>query len=226
MANAACDPWAAATPITGQLPETTRRLRIKPPEKIIAVATHLDEELCAAGGLLAAMAEAGVIVHVLAVTDDDGTATLSAPALAVNSANDLTAAMSELVGFTDPADLSVVTPWERDSHPDHDLVGGVARRVTSAYQVRLLSYLIAGWRATSPTALPQSSVRYFALPIALRKRKDQALRHLAPPAPAAPHDPGQQGPTHPLALDHCGPQAARGTQHGGSERDYSSHGLR
>jgi LmbE family N-acetylglucosaminyl deacetylase len=50
------------------------RLRVGRPRTVVVVAAHLDEELCAAGGLLASLAAAGVDIRVLAVTDGDGTA--------------------------------------------------------------------------------------------------------------------------------------------------------
>jgi hypothetical protein len=48
----------------------------------------------------------------------------------------------------DPEGPTVVAPRQRDDHQTTDLVGRVADRVSGAYQVRLLSYLLAGWRAT------------------------------------------------------------------------------
>jgi LmbE family N-acetylglucosaminyl deacetylase len=40
---------------------------------VVVITTHLDEEVCAAGGLIAHLARRGADVEVLAVTDGDGT---------------------------------------------------------------------------------------------------------------------------------------------------------
>jgi LmbE family N-acetylglucosaminyl deacetylase len=48
------------------------RLRLGRVRTVVVAGAHLDEELCAAGGLLSSLAASGARVRVLAVTDGDG----------------------------------------------------------------------------------------------------------------------------------------------------------
>lgn len=68
-----CDVLQAARPRVSGMP-----LPALPPlvttrcSRLVVVNTHLDEDVCAAGGLIARIAERGVPIHVLAVTNSDG----------------------------------------------------------------------------------------------------------------------------------------------------------
>ncbi|NMH99675.1 PIG-L deacetylase family protein [Pseudonocardia acidicola] len=191
------------------------RLRLRRWRTVIVVAAHLDEELCAAGGLLASLA-GHADLRVLAVTDGDGgtprrldraaaqrlrrrraklaaayqhlglgSATryrLSLTSGAVAAAeHDVVAAISELLGFADPAGLLCLAPWSGDGHPDHDAVGRAATLACQAYRTRLASYLVTPWEQPGFPDLPVNRVCRFLLPEVLRTRKNQALAHLISP---------------------------------------------
>jgi LmbE family N-acetylglucosaminyl deacetylase len=74
-----CDVWRAATAPDRSDPAWARALGGVPPltlarcRRLVVVATHLDEAAAAAGGLVAALADRGVTVDILTVTDGDGT---------------------------------------------------------------------------------------------------------------------------------------------------------
>jgi LmbE family N-acetylglucosaminyl deacetylase len=74
-----CDVWRAATAPDRTDPAWARALDGVPPlrllrcRRLITVATHLDEVVAAAGGLVAALADRATTVDVLTVTDGDGT---------------------------------------------------------------------------------------------------------------------------------------------------------
>jgi glycosyltransferase involved in cell wall biosynthesis len=68
-----CDALRAARPRGDGLPlPALPRLRTARCRGLVIVNTHLDEDICAAGGLIARVAERGAPIHVLAVTDSDG----------------------------------------------------------------------------------------------------------------------------------------------------------
>ncbi|WP_300018469.1 PIG-L family deacetylase [Pseudonocardia sp.] len=73
-----CDVWRAASVVDGadgpwaeRLPDVAP-IRIRRGPRVVVVSAHLDEELCAAGGLLVRLAAAGPTVDVLEVTGHDG----------------------------------------------------------------------------------------------------------------------------------------------------------
>jgi LmbE family N-acetylglucosaminyl deacetylase len=75
--RAACDLWGAALGVR-QAPQWAAALAGTPSlqtwrcRRVVVVATHLEEELCSAGGLLARFADRGVAIDLLAVTGGDG----------------------------------------------------------------------------------------------------------------------------------------------------------
>jgi LmbE family N-acetylglucosaminyl deacetylase len=78
-----CDTWRAATPVSdldggldGGWAESLRQAAPLPTHlcrDVVVITTHLDEEVSAAGGLIAHLADHSADVEVLAVTDGDGT---------------------------------------------------------------------------------------------------------------------------------------------------------
>jgi LmbE family N-acetylglucosaminyl deacetylase len=68
-----CDALRAARPRGDGLSlPSLPRLRTARCRGLVIVNTHLDEDICAAGGLIARVAARGAPIHVLAVTDSDG----------------------------------------------------------------------------------------------------------------------------------------------------------
>lgn len=71
-----CDVWSAATEPEARerfLLDGTPTLRTGSCQRLVVVTAHLDEDVCAAGGLIGRLAERSVPIDVLAVTDGDGT---------------------------------------------------------------------------------------------------------------------------------------------------------
>jgi LmbE family N-acetylglucosaminyl deacetylase len=77
--------------------------------------------------------------------------------------HDVTAAVSELVGFGDPRGLWCLAPWELDGHPDHDAVGR-ATAACSAYRLPLLRYPIAAAERIRSAAPAKQQVHQLSLP--------------------------------------------------------------
>lgn len=66
-----CDPWLAAVAGHGRFTGAPA-LPLADVRRCVVASAHLHEEICAAGGLMATLAEAGCAVEALAVTDGDG----------------------------------------------------------------------------------------------------------------------------------------------------------
>lgn len=66
-----CDPWLVAVAARGRFTGAAA-LPVADVRRCVVATAHLHEELCAAGGLMATLAEAGCAVEALAVTDGDG----------------------------------------------------------------------------------------------------------------------------------------------------------
>jgi LmbE family N-acetylglucosaminyl deacetylase len=163
--------------------------------RLVVVVAHPHEELCAAGGLLHDLVVHGVPVSVLVVTDS-GASSLDAPYRAMGlsgvrryrlglaaghveaAEHDVTAAVSELVGFGDPRGLWCLAPWELDGHPDHDAVGRATATACSAYRLPLLRYPIAAADRIRSAAPAEQQVHQLALPASVRRRKRRALIRL------------------------------------------------
>jgi LmbE family N-acetylglucosaminyl deacetylase len=69
--SGSCDPWLVAVAARGRFTGAPE-LPLPDVRRCVVLTAHLQEELCAAGGLMAALAEKGCAVEVLAVTDGDG----------------------------------------------------------------------------------------------------------------------------------------------------------
>jgi len=191
-----CDPWqvaaAAAGPEAGA-PE--RPLWMPNCRRLVVVVAHPHEELCAAGGLLHHLVLHGVPVSVLVITDS-GASYLDASYHALGLSgirryrlglargyveageHDVTAAVSELVGFGDPRGLWCLAPWELDGHPDHDAAGRATSAACSAYRLPLLRYPIAAADRIRSAAPAEEQVHRLALTAPVRRRKRRALMRL------------------------------------------------
>jgi LmbE family N-acetylglucosaminyl deacetylase len=191
-----CDPWrAAARAAVSDVGTTGPRLRMPSCRRLVVVVAHPHEELCAAGGLMRELVDRGVPVCVLAVTDTGAEHLAAAyrtlgltgvhryrlglPGGCVEAAeHDVTAAVSELVGFAEPDGLWCLAPWELDGHPDHDAVGRAAATACSAYRLPLLRYPIASAERLRSSDLIRGQVRHLTLTEPVRTRKHRALTRL------------------------------------------------
>jgi len=163
--------------------------------RLVVVVAHPHEELGAAGGLLHGLVLQGVPVSVLAVTDA-GAPYLDASYHALGlsgipryrlgltggcveaAEHDVTAAVSELVGFGDPRGLWCLAPWELDGHPDHDAVGRATAAACSAYRLPLLRYPMAAAQRIRSSTPARQQVHQLALTAPVRRRKRRALMRL------------------------------------------------
>jgi LmbE family N-acetylglucosaminyl deacetylase len=163
--------------------------------RLVVVVAHPHEELCAAGGLLHDSVLRGVPVSILAVTDT-GTPNLDASYHALGlsgiqryrlgltggyveaAEHDVTAAVSELLGFGNPRGLWCLAPWELDGHPDHDAVGRATATACSAYRLPLLRYPITAADRIRSSPPAEHQVHQLALTAPVRRRKRRALMRL------------------------------------------------
>jgi LmbE family N-acetylglucosaminyl deacetylase len=130
------------------------------------VNTHLDEDVCAAGGLIARIAERGAPIRVLALTDSDGASAahrhaarprelnrrLANQRLAYERLGARHARHDALALGSGQAGLWVLAPRREDPHPDHAAAATAAAQACQAYRVRLIEYLPTGW--PNSTAVP------------------------------------------------------------------------
>lgn len=191
-----CDPWQVAAAVAGLGPGTPPRpLRMPDCRRLVVVVAHPYEELGAAGGLLHDLALQGVPVSVLVVTDS-GAPHLDASYHALGlsgirryrlglaggrveaAEHDVTAAVSELVGFGDPRGLWCLAPWELDGHPDHDAVGRATAAACTGYRLPLLRYPITAADRIRSSAPADHQVHQLALTAPVRRRKRRALMRL------------------------------------------------
>ncbi|MFR9802290.1 hypothetical protein ACL02T_08290 [Pseudonocardia sp. RS010] len=193
-----CDPWLTAVAARGRFGGAPA-LPLPDVRRCVVASAHRHEDLCAAGGLMAALAEKGATVEVLVVTDGDG-----GPERPGAHARDgprspdgrrarssVERAHADLLRDDRDGTL-LVAPWERDGHPDHDLVGAVADRIARQHDVPLLRYALEAWRDDGTRSgigrLPRHAVRRLDLPGTVLERKNRAVVGLA--AGRADADPG------------------------------------
>ncbi|MFC6645303.1 PIG-L deacetylase family protein [Granulicella cerasi] len=176
---------------------------VAPVARVVFVAPHPDDETLAAGGLLAALAQAGVPVTIVAVTDGDaayspeGDAELAAlrireqiAALAVlgipessiirlgypdRCVNEHETALAEhLVNLIRP-DTTLIAPWSKDFHSDHEAAGRAAEVAAERTGVRLVRWFWWSWHQHTPAELESLSLTKFALDEGGLQRKLRAL---------------------------------------------------
>lgn len=200
-------PPAAETPAPG--PSTSRPAPLRRaatggpwPGRVLLVAPHPDDEVLAAGGLLALLSAAGVPVEVVAVTDGEASnpgGSVPPAELAAVRRTETDAALAHLgVGRVtrlglpdggagtledpvaalelDPGDL-LLGPWTGDGHPDHEAVGRGCVRAAARTGARLVEYPVWAWHWGTPgdPRIPWSRARRVDLPAAGRSAKARAI---------------------------------------------------
>ncbi len=188
-------------PFLADLPE----LALEPlPARALVVAPHPDDEVLGVGGLIAALADSGVPVTVICVTDGEAShpggsvepgdlaamrtaetasavATLS-PDVQVrhlhlpDGGRDTLVAPLLAAVHTEPS-YWLLAPWTGDGHPDHEAVGRACEAIAERDGARLLTYPVWAWHWAHPPApeLPWGRAHRFNLSPGGRAVKSQAL---------------------------------------------------
>lgn len=182
-----------------------RRWTPSPELSAVVVAPHPDDESLMFGGLLAALADRGAAVHLIAVTDGEAAYPgADGVALATRRRAEQSAALHELgltrltverLGVPDgrvadaEADVAravaaacrsevglVAAPWEHDHHADHEACGRAARRALDDHRSLVL---VSGlfWSLRRSPAPAGLQLAAIELTPGQRARKHAAIRH-------------------------------------------------
>jgi LmbE family N-acetylglucosaminyl deacetylase len=177
-----------------------------PPEgPVVVVAAHPDDETFGAGGLIHSCSSAGLEVTVITVTDGEGARTDLAHPGAVRR-RELRAALSCLsgryiqwhrLGMPDgnvvshesaveraiktrlPTDATLIAPFERDGHPDHEAVARICMTLGQRRNMSVLRYPIWAWHHSSPSAWRDGEFVRFELSAEAQTAKSRAIRCFA-----------------------------------------------
>ena len=148
--------------------------------RVVVVAPHPDDEVLGCGGALAMLSEAGHAIHVIGVTDGEGShpgsrewpparlaatrrgerlagldrlgAGFTSMSLGIpdGRVSRCEAALTEALGETLQPSDVVFTTWRFDGHPDHEVVGRVAVRAARERGCRTWEMPIWMWHWASP----------------------------------------------------------------------------
>jgi LmbE family N-acetylglucosaminyl deacetylase len=169
---------------------------------LLVVAPHPDDEIMGAGGLIHTWAGMGRSVTVLSVTD--GEAALPARAnLDRIRREELKEALRKLcathvsvvrlgipdgrvaefqnklrnaiLSLIEPA-MTMIAPYERDGHPDNDVVGSVCCDIARSRDIPLARYPILTWHRADPAEFREVSWGKFPLDSEARRAKTHALQ--------------------------------------------------
>jgi LmbE family N-acetylglucosaminyl deacetylase len=172
------------------------------PGPLVVVAPHPDDEVLGAGGLVSSWAMAGQAVTVVSVTDGEAAdagrrdldrvrraelrnalRTLSLLHVTVRRLaipdgkvdaykNRLRSAVQECA--KDHA--TIVAPFERDGHPDHEAVGQVCLDVAETDGVPIVRYPVWAWHHAKPASVQALRWGLFRLSTAAQRAKTRALQ--------------------------------------------------
>jgi LmbE family N-acetylglucosaminyl deacetylase len=182
---------------------------------LLVVAPHPDDEIMGAGGLIHTWVGMGRSVTVLSVTDGEAAQParenldrirreelkealrkLCATHVSVvrlgipdgrvaDFQNKLRAAILSLI---EPA-MTMIAPYERDGHPDHDVVGSVCCEIARSRNIPLARYPIWTWQRADPTEFREVSWGKFPLDSEARRAKTHALQCFISRLQSDRHDP-------------------------------------
>jgi len=168
-----------AWPGLAALPAVDPLALVRAGSRLVVAAPHPDDEVLAAGGLLALLAAAGREIAVVAVTDGTashprstrwtpaalaaarpletaealgrlGLAGVTVTRLGLPDGGVRDEAVAEaLVGLLRPSDVLLAT-WRFDAHPDHEAVGRAAARAAVSAGVGLLEVPVWAWHWATP----------------------------------------------------------------------------
>jgi LmbE family N-acetylglucosaminyl deacetylase len=185
---------------------------------LVVVSAHPDDEVLAAGGLIHSWAGSGRPVTIVSVTDGEA-AFPNWKDLGLVRRGELKGAIRRLclthvsvvrVGLPDGRVAqyanrvrnallplmspfgTLVAPYERDGHPDHDTIGEICCRLARSHGGALARYPVWTWHHTDPASLKRVRWGKFPLSFEARRAKSRAVQcfasQLQPPraAPVVP----------------------------------------
>jgi LmbE family N-acetylglucosaminyl deacetylase len=182
---------------------------------LVVVSPHPDDEVLAAGGLIHSWASAGRPVTVVSVTDGEA----AFPAwqrLDLVRREELRGALRKLslthvslirvglpdgkvaqyrnrlrnalLALIDPT-ITLIAPYERDGHPDHDAIGDVCCGLARSHGIDIARYPVWTWHHSEPASLEEARWVKYPLSLEARRAKARAIQCFASqlqPASAAP----------------------------------------
>jgi LmbE family N-acetylglucosaminyl deacetylase len=185
---------------------------------LVVVSPHPDDEVLGAGGLIHSWAGSGRPVTILSVTDGEA-AFPNWKGLDLVRRDELKGALRKLclkhvsvvriglpdgqvgryanrlrdliVSLVDPF-TTLIAPFERDGHPDHDAIGGVCRGLARSHGIDIARYPVWAWHHADPASLEAERWGRFPLSLEARRAKARAVQcfasQLKPPrrAPVVP----------------------------------------
>ena len=168
---------------------------------LLIVAPHPDDEILGAGGLVQSWVTSGGAVTVVSITDGEA-ADPSHPQLDLVRRGELRDALRKLssfhvqverLGLPDgrvnehrnrlrngilqhvDASGTIIAPYERDGHPDHEAVGQVCLEIAQTQGIPIARYPVWTWHHTEPETLKSSRWGRFPLTPAAQRAKKRAL---------------------------------------------------
>lgn len=172
------------------------------PGRLIVVSAHPDDEILGAGGLMHTWAAAGHPITVVSVTDGEA----AFPAwrgLDLVRRGELKGALRKLcpthvtvvrIGLPDggvaryanrlrnallsllDTGVTLLAPFERDGHSDHEVVGSVCCSLRNSQGVTLARYPIRTWHHTHPSEFGAAHWGRFPLTFDARRAKARAVQ--------------------------------------------------
>jgi len=209
------DPADAGIPESSWLTLLNGRPQWSPADgPLVVLSPHPDDEVLGAGGLIHSWAAAGRPVTIVSVTDGEA-AFPKWRGLDLVRREELKGALRKLclthvcvvrVGLPDgkvghhgnklrnallallEPGVTLIAPYERDGHPDHDAVGEVCCDLKRSHGISIARYPVWAWHHTDPALLAGARWGRFPLSFEARRAKARALQcfvsQLQPPQAA------------------------------------------
>jgi LmbE family N-acetylglucosaminyl deacetylase len=74
---------------------------------------------------------------------------------------------------------TLIAPYERDGHPDHDAIGGVCCRLARSHGIDFARYPVWAWHHADPASLEKERWGRFSLSFEARRAKARAVQCFA-----------------------------------------------